>query len=180
MNWRDVWTARRSRIGSLVEKDISFLVPILRECGRSKQILYAAWDLLTRNPVAWRSSCFQMVQLGSKRSPHTSWRMIDSSTMREVDSLNDRCVHYCYLTRNFDKTRIGIAQTCLFTFGMTRWPPPVMSQGSLTRSLYRMLGYDNSVICGWYNGLDQLDDPANDLMLVDQMIMQRRKFEDCE
>ena len=42
-----------------------------------------------------------------------------------------------------------------------------------------MLGYDNSVAYGWYNGLGQLDDPANDLMLVHQMIMQKQKSEDC-
>ena len=42
MKWRDVRTAGRSKIGSLVEKDVSFLVPTLRECGRSKQVSHAA------------------------------------------------------------------------------------------------------------------------------------------
>ena len=77
MNWRDIWTAGRRRIGSLVEKDVSFLVSTLRKCERSKQVLHVAWDLLMRNPVTWRSSCFQMMQLESKRFLHASWRMID-------------------------------------------------------------------------------------------------------
>ena len=36
MKWQDVQTARRSKIGSPMEKDVSFLVPTLRECGKSK------------------------------------------------------------------------------------------------------------------------------------------------
>ena len=55
-----------------------------------------------------------MVQLGSKRSPHASWQMIDSFNMREVDSLDDRCVCHCYLTRNSNEARVSMAQTWLY------------------------------------------------------------------
>ena len=36
INWQDIQIARRSRIGSLVKKNISFLVPILKEYRRNK------------------------------------------------------------------------------------------------------------------------------------------------
>ena len=37
--------------------------------------------------------------------------MIDSSIMREVDSLDDECVRHRYLTRNSNEVRVGMAQT---------------------------------------------------------------------
>ena len=36
MKWQDVQTTRHSKIGSLVKKDVSFLVSTLRKCGRNK------------------------------------------------------------------------------------------------------------------------------------------------
>ena len=36
INWQNIQTAGYGKIGSLVEKDINFLVPILREYRRKK------------------------------------------------------------------------------------------------------------------------------------------------
>ena len=44
--------------------------------------------------------------------------------MREVDGLDDGCVRHCYLTRNSDETRVGMAQTCSFTFERLDDLPP--------------------------------------------------------
>ena len=37
---------------------------------------------------------------------------------------------------------------------------------------------NDSMACGWYNVLGQLNDPVNDLMSLDQTSMQKRKSKD--
>ena len=37
--------------------------------------------------------------------------MINLSTIKEVDSPNDRYIRHCYLTSNFDKAKISMAIT---------------------------------------------------------------------
>lgn len=51
-----------------------------------------------------------MVQLRSI-FPHISQQIINLFAMREVNSLNDRCICHYYKTKGLKKAKIGIIQT---------------------------------------------------------------------
>ena len=89
-----------------------------------------------------------MVQLGSKRSLHASWQMIDSSIMREVDSFDDGCIRHRYLTRNSDVVKVGMAQTWLYN-GTSRKNSNLMIQWLADKSTARAEG----TATWWFNSL---------------------------